>query len=427
MKRGRGKDVDFSYVSAVCGFPAAWALTTVSRAAAPLMIMLVALSSGCVGGTPRSVVPVNLAPIAAVEGVTFARFWGDEVSPDIRAAVTQQYEQTARAVRDGRRAADELRRADFLAISGGGADGAFSAGFLKGWSSREDRPAFEVVTGVSTGALAAPFAFLGSAYDGQLEEVFTAYGDRDIYIDRGLIGLVGSGLYDNAPLRSLIARYMTDAMVEAIAAEHRLGRRLLIQTTNIDAQRPVIWDLTAIAASARPDRRERMVDILLASAALPAIFPPVRLDVLAAGEPHQELHVDGATVSQVFFAPPNLRLVDYERRFFGLPRERTLYLIRNGRLDPEYAATQETTIGIARRSIETLVKYQAVADLVRLETQARAANGKVLFTAIPAGFERKPKSEFDRPYMRELFQIGIREGSAGNWRRQAPRTPTAAR
>ena len=397
------------------------------RTVAPLVIMLAALLSGCVGGTSRSAVPASLAPAAAVEGVRFARFWGDEVGPDIRAAITQQYEQTVRAVRAGTRPAEELRHADFLAISGGGADGVFSAGFLKGWSGRGDRPAFEVVTGVSTGALAAPFAFLGPAYDGQLEEVFTAYGDSDIYIDRGLIGLVGSGLYDNAPLRRLIARYMSDAMVEAIAQEHQLGRRLLIQTTNIDAQRPVIWDLTAIAASSRPDRRERMVDILLASAALPAIFPPVRLDVLAAGEPHQELHVDGATVSQVFFAPPNLRLADYERRFFGAPRARALYLIRNGRLDPQYAVTEETTIGIARRSIETLVKYQAVADLVRLEAQARAANGKVLFTAIPADFERKPKSEFDRSYMRELFQIGVREGRDGSWRRQAPRTPTAAR
>jgi hypothetical protein len=391
------------------------------------MIMLAALSSGCVGSTPRSVVPASLAPTATVEGVKFARFWGDEVGPEIRAAITLQYEQTARAVRAGQRSAPALHRADFLAISGGGADGAFSAGYLKGWSSRGDRPVFEVVTGVSTGALAAPFAFLGPGYDGQLEEVFTAYGDRDIYLDRGLIGLVGNGLYDNAPLRSLIARYMSETMVAAIAQEYRLGRRLLIQTTNIDAQRPVIWDLTAIAASGRTDRRERIVDILLASAALPAIFPPVRLDVLAAGEPHQELHVDGATVSQVFFAPPDLRLSDYERRFFGQPRARTLYLVRNGRLDPEYATTQETTIGIARRSIETLVKYQAVADLVRLEAQARAANGKVLFTAIPAGFERRPKSEFDRPYMRELFQIGVLEGSAGDWRRQAPRTPNAAR
>ena len=392
-----------------------------------LILLLAAALTGCVGAAPRSAVPVSLASGAVVGNVQFARFWGDEVSADIRSAISLQYEQSRRAVSAGKRPRQALHHADFLAISGGGADGAFSAGFLKGWSRRGDRPAFEVVTGVSTGALAAPFAFLGPQYDRPLEEVFTAYGDRDIYLDRGLIGLVGNGLYDNAPLRRLIARYMSDAMVEAIAQEYQLGRRLLIQTTNIDAQRPVIWDLTAIAASSRPDRRERMVDILLASAALPAIFPPVRLDVLAAGEPHQELHVDGATVSQVFFAPPNLRLADYERRFFGAPRARTLYLIRNGRLDPEYAVTEETTIGIARRSIETLVKYQAVADLVRLEAQARAANGKVLFTAIPADFERKPKSEFDRSYMRELFQIGIREGRDGSWRRQAPRTPTAAR
>lgn len=130
---------------------------------------------------------------------------------------------------------------------------------------------------------------------------------------------LGRGLYDNAPLRSLIARYMAAAMVEVVAREYWLGHRLLILATNIDAQRPVIWDLIAIAVSVGADRRERMVDILLASAALPAVFPAVRLAVLAACEPHQELHVDDATVSQVLFAPPDLRLADYERRFFGPP------------------------------------------------------------------------------------------------------------
>lgn len=391
-----------------------------------LILSLAVLVSGCVAAT-RSAVPANLTPVAVVEGLKLARFWGDEANADLRAALSLQYEQTSRAVRSGKRPVKALHHADFLAISGGGADGAFSAGYLNGWSRRKDRPDFEVVTGVSTGALAAPFAFLGQQYDGQLQEVFTAYGDRDIYIDRGLVGLVGRGLYDNSPLRSLIGRYMTDAMVGALAAEYHLGRRLLVQTTNIDAQRPVIWDLTAIAASSREDRRDRIIDIMLASAAIPAIFPPVRLDVLAAGEPHQELHVDGATVSQVFFAPPNIRLAVYEKRFFGQPRTRSLYLIRNGRLGPEFVATEETTIGIARRSIETLVKYQAVADLVRLEAQARAANGTAHFVAIPVTFAPRPKTEFDRDYMRQLFETGVREGLAGAWQTQAPKAPASAR
>ncbi|MGO4740734.1 patatin-like phospholipase family protein [Bosea sp. 2KB_26] len=375
---------------------------------------------------PRSAVPAPLAPAAVVEGVKLARFWGDKPGADIRAAVALQYEQTRRAVLSGKRPAQALQRADFLAISGGGADGAFSAGFLSGWSRRGGRPAFEVVTGVSTGALAAPFAFLGPRHDRELAEVFTAYGDRDIYVDRGVVGLVSNGLYDNAPLRRLIARYMSDELIDAIAHEYGIGRRLLIQTTNIDAQRPVIWDLTAIAASNRPDRRDRMIDILLASAALPAIFPPVRLDVLADGVPHQELHVDGATVSQVFFAPPDLRLSDYEKRYFGQPRARTLYLIRNGRLGPEYAETQETTIGVARRAIETLVKYQTVADLTRLQSQARAANGTIYFAAIPPSFGLMPRSEFDQAYMRQLFKVGRDEGEAGRWQSQAPRTPASA-
>ncbi|WDZ79176.1 patatin-like phospholipase family protein (plasmid) [Ensifer adhaerens] len=140
------------------------------------------------------------------------------------------------------------------------------------------------MTGVSTVALAAPFAFLGPSHDRELREVLTPYGDRDIYRNLGLFGVMGHGLYVNSPLRQLIGRYLTEDMVAEIAAQHRIGRRLLIQTTNIDAQRPVVWDLSAIPASARADRRKRMIDILLASAAIPAVFPPVWIDVRLDGQ-----------------------------------------------------------------------------------------------------------------------------------------------
>lgn len=390
------------------------------------LLFVSGLLSACVSGPERASVPAEKASVAQVEHVEFARFWGDEVTPTLRAHIAQQYAQTRDAVRSGRRPAAVARHVDYLAISGGGADGAFAAGYLTGWSERGDRPQFEVVTGVSTGALAAPFVFLGSGHDGALREVFTLYGDGDIYSNLGLFGVLGRGLYDNAPLRRLIARYLTESMVEDIAAEYRTGRRLLIQTTNIDAQRPVVWDLSAVAASGRPDRREHMIDILLASAAIPAVFPPVRIDVMLDGEPRQELHVDGGTVAQIFFAPPDIKLSRYEQRYLGRARSHTLYLIRNGRLTPQYATTEETALGIARRSIETLIKYQTISDLVRLQLQTTAAHADLNYISIPERFTASPKSDFDRNYMQMLFAVGMEEGRLGHWRKRPPLTPVQA-
>ncbi|MEW6640653.1 MAG: patatin-like phospholipase family protein [Pseudomonadota bacterium] len=392
------------------------------------MLLLVAagLLTGCGTGPERVSIPADRASAANIAQVELARFWGDEVTPALRALITEQYAQTRQAVRSGGRPSSAFEHVDFLAISGGGADGAFAAGYMMGWSQKGDRPQFEVVTGVSTGALAAPFVFLGPTHDQELREVFTQYGDSDIYNNLGLAGVMGRGLYDNAPLRQLINRYLTDGLVDEIASQYRIGRRLLLQTTNIDAQRPVIWDLSAIAASQRPDRRQRMIDILLASASIPAVFPPVRIDVSVDGQPRQELHVDGGTVAQLFFAPPNVELAGYERRNFGRARSRTLYLIRNGRLAPQYETTEESTLGIARRSIETLIKYQTISDLVRLQLQTTAARAKLYYTAIPDRFTLKPQSDFDRIYMQQLFAVGEEEGRLGHWRMQPPLTPVQA-
>src|SRR5581483_7162489 len=195
----------------------------------------------------------------------------------------------------------------FLAISGGGDDGAFGAGLLVGWSGRGDRPEFDVVTGVSTGALSAPFAFLGRTYDQQLRDIYTQTGAGDVFAKRPFVlAAIGSdALTDSAPLRSMIAHYVDQDLVQRIAEEYRKGRLLFILTTNLDQGRPVIWNVGAIASSNHPQARDLIVDVLLASASIPAVFPPVMLDVTVGGEKHQEMHVDGGTVAQAFLYPPS--------------------------------------------------------------------------------------------------------------------------
>lgn len=169
-----------------------------------------------------------------------------------------------------------------------------------------------------------------------------------------------------------------------------------------------------------------MTEILLASAAIPAVFPPVRIDVEVNGERHQELHVDGRTIAQIFFAPPEVGLGAFEQRHFGRVRDRRLYLIRNGRLTPQYATTTETAIGIAKRSIETLVKYQTISDLTRLQLQTTVARARLFYTAIPDRFTATAKSEFDRDYMRQSFELGAEEGRSGAWRSKSPLSPAQA-
>jgi predicted acylesterase/phospholipase RssA len=374
----------------------------------------------------RSAVPSTEIEAARVSGYSDIRFWGDEVTPTIEAVIRRQYRQVRQASLAGESGAS-MRKAEFLAISGGGGDGAYAAGFLTGWTRSRQRPHFEVVTGVSTGALAAPFAFLGPRYDGALRDIYTRYGDSDLVTDRGFLGFLGSSRYDTAPLRRLIEQYMTDEVLEAIAQEYAKGRRLLVQTTNIDAQRPVIWDLSAIAASQQPDRRDLIVQVLLASSAIPGIFPPIRIRVNADGHSYDELHVDGGVTAQLFFAPPRTRFARFEKMAFGSARKRTLYVIRNGKLTPDYKPTEERAFPLAIRSIATLTKYQGLSDLRRLDRIASETNARVLFTSIPPTFTEAARSEFDRAYMSELFLVGEQMGQSGQaWHSNPPPAPALA-
>ena len=371
--------------------------------------------SGCAELDARRAPPVAMVDTVHPIGNSQVRSWGEEVSPEVATAVAEQYREVRRAASaDGRR--ETLLHADFLVISGGGSDGAYAAALLKGWTERGTRPEFEVVTGVSTGALAAPFAFLGYAYDDVLAEIYETHGDADLYTSNGPFGLIGPALEDTAPLKRLIEHYVSDAVIDAISAQGRNGRRLLVQATNIDAQRPVVWDLTAIASSGRVDRRDLLVTVLLASSAIPAVFPPQRIAVSGDdGQVYDELHVDGGTTAQIFFTPPELRLGDYERAGFGHGRTRTLFAIRNGKIGPEYEVTEEATVPLATRAIATLVKGQTLAELEALDRTAHDHRALFLYSAVPQSFHATKTGTFDPAYMTKLYEAGRAAGRADLW------------
>jgi len=330
--------------------------------------------------------------------------------------------EVAWANREGRR---DLGPATYLAISGGGADGAFGAGLLVEWTALGTRPEFKCVTGVSTGALAAPFAFLGPAYDRQLKEVYTDVSEADIMVSRGaLTALFGDSLYDSSPLRRLVRKFLTPELVAAIGCEYgEKGRLLLVATTDLDVPVGVLWNLGAIAASGRSDATDLMVDILVASASIPGIFPPVMINLEVDGKPYQEMHVDGGTVAQVVLYPPSLRVdianPELERRLAN--RRRSLYIIRNSRLGTSTQTIDRSTFKIAERALATLIANQGIGDLYELYMLCQRDRIDYNVAIIPERFTAKPDGKFDRAYMNALFDLARAEMAAGRaWRHYPP-------
>jgi Patatin-like phospholipase len=317
----------------------------------------------------------------------------------------------------------------FLAISGGGDDGAFGAGLLVGWSDRGDRPEFDVVTGVSTGALSAPFAFLGRAYDPQLKAVYTETSAGDIFVKRApLLGAIaGDALTDNTPLREMISRRVDDELVRRIAEEYAKGRLLFILTTNLDQGRPVIWNIGAIAASKNPKARELIVEVLLASTSIPVVFPPVMLNVTVGGERYQEMHVDGGTIAQAFLYPPSISLrtvalrTGLNEKTLRAERKRVAYVIRNGRLTRPEESVRLQTIAIAKEALSTMTTSSGVNDTYRMYLLARRDGVDFNLAAIGDDFTIPYKGPFAPDYMQPLFDYGYQKGRAGyRWQKAPP-------
>lgn len=314
----------------------------------------------------------------------------------------------------------DLPPSNLLAISGGGGNGAFGAGLLVGWTESGTRPEFKVVTGVSTGAFIAPYAFLGSDYDELLGEMYKTVSVEDIYEERGfLAALLADALTDTKPLQKLIADRINDEIIAAIAREHARGRVLLIATTNLDAQQPIIWNIGAIAASGDPGAPALIHKVLLASAAIPGVFPPVMIDVQVDGEPYQEMHVDGGTMAQLFLYPAPAGELGIAA---GLVRERRAFIIRNGFIGRDWTPVQRQTIDIAGRAIQTLVFSSSVNDIVRTYFIAQRDGIEFNYAFIGDDFETpKSRDEFDPAYLRALYEYGYEKGRKGfEWHKVPP-------
>jgi predicted acylesterase/phospholipase RssA len=300
----------------------------------------------------------------------------------------------------------------WLMLSSGGADGAYGAGILSGWTQAGTRPEFSVVSGVSTGAMIAPFAFIGPRYDEKLRSLYSTLTAADVFEVRG----TGESMFDTWPLEDLLAREVTPELLADVAAEHRRGRRLFVVTTNLDAERTVVWNMGEIAARGDEAALKLFRQVLLASASIPGMFPPVYLDVEANGRRFQEMHADGGMGGTFFVAPASLLADPGNNR---LPAKE-LYIIVNGKLAPEFHVTERNTLAILGRSIATTLKTATRMELAQVY-QLAARNGIAFnLAAIDDNFDRQSRGSFDPDYMHALVELGADQAKAGSAFRKEP-------
>jgi hypothetical protein len=372
--------------------------------AARLACLLAALSvAACSTETRKPAAPTRLGPAAPLGFPASVRSLGS----DRRFFVTH--------LEDIRHRVNTARGSgplNILALSGGGAGGAFGAGALAGLGRRGERPQFTVVTGVSTGALLAPFAFLGPAWDTQLKEAFVSARTGHLLRSRGLAALFHPGVYEGKPLVELVDHYVTDTLIQEIARESAKGRMLLIATTDLDKEETVIWDMGAIASHGGEAARTLFRDVLVASASIPGLLPPVLIHVSDSQHSYDEMHVDGGTTVPFFFTWEVAPLLTLSTEDLEDLKGANLYIIINGQLGTTPQTTPEKTFPILRRSFSAELMHTMRTTLELSVEFARLYGMNLQFSRIPPTYPFQGPLNFQPPAMQALFDYAA--GCAAN-------------
>ena len=377
-----------------------------------VVVCAVASLTGC-GTLPRNALPTELMGAAVIPGMPEVQAPAGRPSLALSQDLARSFEQESPDVFPV--GTDGIVHYATLALSGGGANGAFGAGFLNGWTRTGERPVFKIVTGVSTGALMAPFAFLGPAYDDALREFYTTNSSRNIFRALSFIPqlLGGESFADTAPLRALIEQHVDAEFLHQIAQAHAAGRRLYVGTVDLDSQRLVVWNMGLIAASGRPQALALFRQVMLASASIPVAFPPVFFEVEAGGQRYDEMHVDGAVAANVFYSGAVFSFPE-AREGVGRGSARTeIYIIHNGQLLPTPRPTSRSLSSIARRAFESASKAGFVGDLFRIYSLALREQAGFNWITMPNGVELAGDELFDPVLMRALYDLGYDNALAG--------------
>ncbi len=378
-----------------------------------LLSMALALVAAACAGVERNPVPLDDHAKAQVPNIPRARYWGDEPPAWIEEIAGELEQQ---------RAASGIDEITYLAISGGADYGAFGAGVLNGWTERGDRPEFTLVTGISTGALSAPFAFLGPDYDDELKKVYGGYPTDQIIRPRNPLQILPkASAVDTSPLFELISSFVDEAFLDKIAAEHRKGRRLLVQTTHMDAQRAVIWDMGVIASSGAPNALDLFRRVLLASASVPGLFPPMLIETEIDGETYDEMHVDGGVISNfTILSGWQSDLHDLDVDSDDTTALKDVYVVVNGRIENDPLHIPYQLPDIANRALLTMVRGQAAYDLQDAHRSVTSRDGDFHAAWIEEDFSETYVGPFNQQWMRDLFDYGYRRTINGDLWSSAP-------
>lgn len=379
------------------------------------------LRQGCL--QRRDAVPQALTEQAVIPGIPNARYWLDQDLTSFIRDASEANHREYEAFASTEAPDDRLPLADMLAVSGGGDAGTFAAGIIAGWSLHGTRPVFKVVTGISAGALVAPFAYLGPEYDGIILGICKGIGPKDVFHSRSMLTrLASDGMADSKPLSRLIAKYVTAEVLAAIAGQYAKGRLLMIGSTDLDSGRAVTWNMGAIAASGAPGALELFRNIMVASMSIPGAVSPVMIDVEVDGKQFQEMHVDGGVLTQVFLYPPGTVMALNQVTGARLRRERHFYVIRNGKLEPQWSGTKRRTLSIGGRAISTLIQTQGISDLDRIYRIALQDGADFNLAYIGADFDGARSRKFDGAYMKRLFDYAFELSAKGYPWHKSPST-----
>jgi len=337
-------------------------------------------------------------------------YWYDTAPPaGFPETVRTVTEDRASFAKDTERFMIRLRKAsgggvvNILALSGGGTGAAFGAGALTGLSKAGTRPYFHVVTGVSAGALTAPFAFLGPTWDDALTESFSGQRSGNL-VQFSVTGLLfGSSIFRGKPLADLVNHYATEEMLQAIAVEAAKGRLLLIATTDLDSERTVIWDMGAIAMHGGPEGLKLFRQVLIASASIPGLFPPVMIPVETSGTILEEMHVDGSTTASLFIAPEIASVLPDQ--LAGL-RGGNIYVVANGQYGATTITTRVRTMAITKRGIKASLHSSTRGAVLATLALATRNDMNLQVTAIPDDYPLNGLLDLKPERMRALFNFG---------------------
>jgi len=369
----------------------------------PALLLSVLLLTACAAPSRLSAPPTVVTTQAPTGFSAEVRQVGID-SPRTISAVDRWLREVAPTVGDA-----PLR---LLALSGGGAGSAFGAGALVGMSRARTRPQFDLVTGISAGALLAPFAFLGPDWDAELTAAFDGGAAAHLLRRRGLGSLIHPGIFKGEPLVELVDRFVTDRLIRAVTAQAATGRTLLVATTDLDKEESVIWDMGKIAAHGGEAARTLFRDVLVASASIPGVFPPVIIRVGDGDESFDELHVDGGTTTPFFVTP--------EAGLFGLqPHERLrraqIYVVVNGQLGVVATTTKVRPIAIVSRSFSAALMHSSRKSLELIAGLSQRFDMDLRFSSIPVTFPYQGPLGFDPDTMHALFEYGAHCAESGRF------------